>query len=371
MHTNFYKFLNLRNTIYALLAVTTFFIIQSYRLGPAKDDQRTVTGAPFNSGQTCSRCHSGGNFGGSIVTGLINADNAPVTAYVPGGSYTFRITMNKTTGNPQYGFQTTAATTASSANINNWGALPVNTHNELVSGRNYVEQSTRLTSGIINIPWTAPAKGSGSVTFWTAGNIVNANGNDGGDQPVNTNLVITEDQLVPVTIKYFKGSFTNGYALLEWATSQEINNKEFIIEKSANTRDFVKAATIPTNTSGIYNWKDLSFKDKAFYRLVQVDMDGKKNYYSIVEVKSAAAAYAISLQAHAGSYFIMFDNGKQDQPINISVFDMNGKPVHTQKAMASEGSNMYELPVKINGAYIISVQTQDGIRTTSKIQIVR
>lgn len=371
MQTNFYKFLNLRNTIYMLLAVASFFIIQSYRLGPAKDDQRTVTGAPFNSGQTCSRCHSGGNFGGSIVTELLDAGNTPITAYSPGSSYTFRITMNKTTGTPQYGFQTTAAATATSANINNWGALPVNTHNELVSGRNYVEHSTRLTSGTINIPWTAPSKGTGEVTFWTAGNLVNGTGSSSSDQPVNTNLVIQEDQLVPVTIKYFKGSLMNGYALLEWATSQEINNKEFIIEKSANTRDFVKSATIPANTSGIYNWKDLSFKDNTFYRLVQVDVDGKKNYYSIIEVKSTAALYGISIQAHAGAYFIMFNNGKQQQPINISVFDMNGKPIHTQRAMASEGSNMYELPVKINGAYLIAIQTQDGIRTTSKIQIVR
>lgn len=371
MQTNFYKFLNLRNTIYLLFAAASFFIIQSYRLGPAKDDERTVTGAPFNSGQTCSRCHSGGSFGGSIITELLDVNNASVAAYIPGASYNFRITLNKTMGTPQYGFQTTAATTASATNINNWGALPANTHNQLVSGRNYVEHSTRLAAGIISIPWTAPAKGTGSVTFWTAGNLVNGTGSSSGDQPVNTNLVIEEDQLVPVTIKYFKGSLQNGHAVLEWATAQEINNKEFIIEKSLNTRDFVKAATIPAHTNGMYSWTDLSFKDNAYYRLVQVDMDGTKHYHSMVEVRSLVSAYGIALQAHAGAYFIMFSNGKQQQPISISVFDMNGKPIHTQKAMASEGSNMYELPVKISGTYIIAIQTQDGIRTTSKIQIVR
>lgn len=363
--------MQLKTLILLASVLTTVLIFQSYSSGPALDNGTTVTGAPFNNNQTCSRCHSGGSFGGSIITELIDAGSTPVSAYVPGANYTLRITMKNTSGTPKYGFQTTAVLTSNSTNLNNWGALPANTHNELVSNRNYIEHSNRLSSGIINIPWTAPAKGSGSVTFWTAGNIVNGTGSTSGDQPVNTNLVIQEDQLVPVTINYFKGSINNGNALLEWATAQEINNKEFIIEKSVDSRLFSQVATIPASKSGIYSWSDYAFVDDAFYRLTQVDVDGEKNVYSIVEVKNLKAAYTITLQVHAGNNFIMFNNSKPQQAIVIKVYDMSGKTIHTQKTTATEGSNRYELPVKVNGVYIISIQTQDGIRTTSKVRVVR
>lgn len=224
------------------IALTGIFVLQGYKAGPAKDSNQTVTGAPFNSNKTCSKCHSGGNFGGSINLQLLDASNTPVTSYIPGATYTYKISMGHTSGTPKYGFQTTAALTSSgNTNYNNWGSLPSNTHNTVVSGRNYVEQSTSLTSGDISISFTAPAAGSGTLTFYAAGNLVNGNGGTSGDQPVNTSLTITEGNVLPVTILYFKGALQNNAALLTWATSQEVNNKEFVIEKSFDGKTYTTA----------------------------------------------------------------------------------------------------------------------------------
>ena len=156
---------------------------------------------------------------------------ASISSVVPGKSYTFRVMLNKTTGTPQYGFQTSAATVNGSTNINNWGALTTDMHNQAVSGRNYVEQSKRLVSKIMSIPWTAPAAGTGSIIFYTSGNLVNANGSTTGDQPVNNTFTIAEASILPVKLLYFKGSLQNGQAVLSWATAQEANNKNFIIEE--------------------------------------------------------------------------------------------------------------------------------------------
>jgi hypothetical protein len=359
-----------RILLFIATAASLCVIIQGYSIGPAKDSDTTVTGAPFNSSRTCARCHSGGNFGGSITTTLLDGGNNPVTSYVPGASYTFRVVMNKTSGNPLYGFQTTAAFTVSSANINNWGSLPSNTHNQLVSGRNYVEHSVRLSSGTISIPWTAPAVGGGAITFWTAGNIVNGANGSSGDQPVNTSLQIEESTL-PVIIKYFKGNVEKDGALLQWATETEVNNKAFFIEKSINGKDFVEVASMAANNTGIYTWKDFSFSGKTFYRLVQEDLDGKKTYFNIITLTAPELIkYGISIQVHYGSYYLMFSNNSVKQAVSILIFDMNGKIVHSEKSIASEGSNRYPLPITKNGSYIVSVQTQDGVKTTGKITVV-
>ena len=199
-----------RNKVKSLLflfAVATVWIISSsYKSGAAKNGA-TVTGAPFNSSQTCGMCHGGGDFGGSINTELLDATNTAVTEYIPGQVYTFKITMNGT--GPEYGFQTTAATVAGSVNQNTWGTLPLQTQNISVSGRNYIEQSTALASNVVSIPWTAPAAGKGSIIFYTAGNLVDGSGGTEFDQPVNTSLTITEGSTMPVTIAWFKGAYKN------------------------------------------------------------------------------------------------------------------------------------------------------------------
>lgn len=358
----------------AFILVSGLIIFQSYKAVPAKDSNQTVTGAPFNSNKTCSKCHGGGSFGGTISLQLLDASNKPVTSYTPGAKYTFKISMGHTTGTPKYGFQATAALAAGNTNYNNWGTLPSNTHNTTVSGRNYVEQSTSLTSGDISIPWTAPATGSGSITFYTAGNIVNGNSNDTGDQPVNTSLTVTEGTL-PVSILYFKGVLQNNTALLTWATSQEVNNKEFVIEKSLDGKTFSQAAVIPAAgdyNGHTYSWTDISFRNAAYYRLKQNDIDGKSTYFNVVDIKAASSSnYDITLYTHAGANYILFYNGTKQQNVYVTCYDLSGRPLLSYRAIASEGNNMYALPQTANGIIIVSAVTEDGIRTSRKIAVLK
>lgn len=189
---SWYSAKKMKLAIYSVAVISITLTFLSMAAGPAKSGE-AVTGAPFNNGKTCTKCHSGGNFGGTIKTQLFDSiTNTAVTAYSPGKKYYLKITMAKTsTTIPKYGFQTTAATLAN-VNVNKWGPAPAKTHNKLLKGHNYLEQSVKLTSGTIKLPFTGPAIGTGSIVFYTAGNLVNGTGNESGDQPVKTSLTITE-----------------------------------------------------------------------------------------------------------------------------------------------------------------------------------
>lgn len=178
-----------------------FFMNLSY--GPGNGGNR-VTGAPFDDG-TCTNCHSGGNFNASASLTLLS-NGSPVTSYTAGGNYALRITRSAT-GNPfGFGFQLTCATSApGNVNINGWGTPPlpgINAHPiQYYDGtsfvtRDYVEHNTPLDPMInqVDIPWTAPAGGTGNVTFYMALNTVNGAGNT-GDQVVSTNLTVSECQM--------------------------------------------------------------------------------------------------------------------------------------------------------------------------------
>ncbi len=355
----------------AASVAATAIILSAYKDGPAAGGE-TVTGAPFNFNRTCTRCHGGGNFGGSILTELLDANGTAVTEYVPGMPYTMRITLNHTTGNPKHGFQTTAATVTGSVNLNNWGTPPAQTHSVVVSGRTYLEHSTPLTNNVILLPFTAPAAGTGSIIFYTAGNIVNGNNSPVGDQPVNTSLTITEGSLLPVTIAYFKGVVEHNAAVLTWATLQEMNNKNFVVEKSYNGTDFTAIAEVASkgNNGGgnTYAYTDNNFHLAAFYRLVQVDLDGKRTMYSVVDLKAAAAIlYDLSVYGHAGASYIRFYNGGATQKVMITYTDMQGRRIYTNNAVALQGYSIWPVTnVPSNGIFIVSVIMEDGTRVTRK-----
>lgn len=172
--------------------IVTTLSIYSYSSGAARFGQ-AVTGAPFNGGQTCSKCHGGGDFNTTLTTKLIQANRTVATSYIPNKLYFFAINFHHASTSPFYGFQTTCATTTGNTNINRWVGIPSNIANRVVSARNYIEHTTPLSADTLVIPWRAPAAGTGSVTFWTSANIANGTGGTGGDEVKSVSLIITEN----------------------------------------------------------------------------------------------------------------------------------------------------------------------------------
>ena len=289
MHTRIFLERSKKITALFVFAATSL-VLFSYKSGPAKKGT-LVTGAPFNSSQTCAKCHSGGSFGGAISLKLLDAStNASVTSYTPGKAYKFQITMTKTSSSAvKYGFQTVCVN-AANTNVNKWGTVPANTHNILKSSRNYVEQSTPLTSGTIVIPWTGPAKGTGAVKFYTAGNLVNGNGSTSGDQPVNTSLSVTE---APSPIAVAENTGAN----------------------------------------------------------------------------KVSPRYSLTPFTHAGERSVLFTNSGAQQKAQIIFTDMQGNVLYTNSTVMNQGDNLVPVPNngKVKGLVVITVITQDGVKTSLKL----
>jgi hypothetical protein len=99
---------------------------------------------------------------------------------------------------------------------------------------------------------------------------------------------------LPVTLVSFYAEKHGNDALLKWTTASEINNDYFEIQSSANSRDEMSFEAIgKVNGHGnSTSTNDYSFPDKRpsktgvyYYRLKQVDYDGKFEYSNIVAVR--------------------------------------------------------------------------------------
>ena len=95
---------------------------------------------------------------------------------------------------------------------------------------------------------------------------------------------------LPVELLYFEAN-TNQYdqVQLAWATANEINNKQFTIEKSSDGREFLPIKVIPgaghSQEQLSYNYTDpVPWPGRNYYRLKQEDFDGTFEYSDLVDI---------------------------------------------------------------------------------------
>jgi ELWxxDGT repeat protein len=97
------------------------------------------------------------------------------------------------------------------------------------------------------------------------------------------------DGPLPLELLEFKGSLVNNDGFLQWKTENEINTSVFIVERSTDANNYSPIGTIlASNTTGIHSYTltDPNVTSlglaMVYYRLRQVDMDGKFTYSGIV-----------------------------------------------------------------------------------------
>jgi hypothetical protein len=154
---------------------------------------------------TCRSCHTGQSL--NAAGGSITISSTPTLTgdkYIPGQTYAISVTIART-GVNLYGFDFEALKTGNT----NGGTLSISdaTHTQTMtlSGRTNVTHKLNGGAGTgthtFTFNWKAPAKGTGAVTFFTAGIAANGNGGDSGDYVYSTSKVISEDSSIGIDEK--------------------------------------------------------------------------------------------------------------------------------------------------------------------------
>lgn len=345
----------------------------SYPGGATANSSAGYTGASWdNSGRTCSNCHSGGSYNPTTTITLLSGANA-VTSYVPGASYTVQIKVTSASGAPKYGFDAMCVTSTTHANVNGWPAtMPTGTKKTTVSSRTYVEQSSAQTATgttptsykTFSIAWTAPAAGTGSVTFYAAGIAVNGTGSTSGDSPTaGVNLTVTESGTVPVEITSLRASRSGNAILVNWSVANEINVREYVVEHSTNGSDFSQIGTLPVQADR-GNSHEYAFTDAQaglganYYRIVSVDADGTRKYSSIVTVSVNKQFKGLLLPNPAHDYVQL--PGSQYFGQTYQIVSISG--VRVASGMI-QGTRLNTTRLQ-TGNYVLQVTALDGTQET-------
>lgn len=199
--------MNLR-MIYTFLVLAGVVLIFSNSSGGAAAVQsQDRTGSPLSSA-SCQTCHSNGAFAPTIEAELLDGDD-PVTSYEAGQTYTLRVTISPTAGNPaRFGFQAVALTGGSHDNAGSFQNPPAGFQVTELNGRQYAEHASPATETTLEIEWQAPPAGTGEVRFYAAGVAANNGNGSGGDSGVRLGNPLTIGELLSSDAEALAGNAT-------------------------------------------------------------------------------------------------------------------------------------------------------------------
>ena len=185
-----------------IICLGAYVLMTSNAAGPglASLEERTgVFGAANCSGGGCHISISSST--GLSATVSLMSGSSTVTSYTPGSSYTIRISATNlsTSTLPRFGYQVSARHSTGNAGTM---TAPAGSHISSPSGVTVCEHSSALlcttgsggtgTTYVMDVPWNAPAAGTGAVTLRATVNAVNFSSDALGDISRNATATITE-----------------------------------------------------------------------------------------------------------------------------------------------------------------------------------
>lgn len=216
----------------------------------------------------------------------------------------------------------------------------------------------------LQITFTAASTGSTSVTFWF--HFLDAAGL--GSEDIAYYTVEWSDPL-PVTMNALKVAAKNNLAVLSWQTLSETNNRGFAVQRSENgidwhDLDFLSSRAPGGNNNGElqYEYTDRQPHARNFYRLQQMDFDGKTSYSNTVVLNlQQTSVIAVYPNPSSGIIYVsgLFSGYK------LQLIDINGRMVNERIVQSS--TELIDLGNITAGNYVLRVYGDGDIVHSLKV----
>lgn len=185
--------------------------------------------------------------------------------------------------------------------------------------------------------------------------------------------------LLPVKLSFFTVKLSKGKVETQWRTEQEIDNKQFEIERSVNGVSF-SPITVIAGKGTISTSSDYTFTDEAplkgisFYRLKQEDIDGKATYSAIKRIDNRLPGIEINsiFPNPVHDLVNLSINVDHSMLLTAKIYDAAGQQVAAANRIMQAGLQSWRvnLPLLKAGLYKLVITGEEGSMLSEKLVII-
>lgn len=201
-------------------------------------------------------------------------------------------------------------------------------------------------------------KSNGSYTL----TITNPDG-----QFVTTNFTLAGCNVLPLTLLQFSGKKEGSRHVLNWQTTDEINVKTYVVERSVDGNNFLAVGTVKANNTNGKNW--YTFTDNSpvaginYYRLKPVDIDGRFSYSAILILRNEQeTGFVTAVYPNPVSKMLHIEmTSKINQTVSMELTDYTGRSILGNPLVVLQGVNKREWSLEnlSAGIYILKIRDSE------------
>ncbi|MGG9972066.1 pectinesterase family protein [Ferruginibacter sp. SUN002] len=162
----------------------------------------------------------------------------------------------------------------------------------------------------------------------------------------------------PVKLISFTGGVNNNKNTLSWNTTCETSVKDYIIESSANGKEFNSIGSIRSNVS--CNANKYQFVDDrvasgmVFYRLKIIDISGKITYSAILKISTQSKVFNINIYPNPVSNELLITYPRASTESSVLIKSLEGKNIISQKLPAGTLATSIDVSKLPKGVYLVT-----------------
>ncbi|MBN2729413.1 MAG: hypothetical protein JXR53_09345 [Bacteroidales bacterium] len=217
----------------------------------------------------------------------------------------------------------------------------------------YVDGSQRLCA---NNDFVTNVFGGNSNVYWGFTGSTGALTNQQYFCPIDIPL--------PIDLKSYTVSCSDGNPVLRWEIYSSFNNDYFTIEKSSDGINFKPIAVIQESEAIGYNvWEHVDYSDESgtsYYKLIQTDVDGSSKTLGNKSIScntTSSNLEILNITETGGVINIEFSTPSEGIH-SIELYDLSGKLIGKLEGIFTEGYNSAKIKTDKSGLMIIKIMNE-------------
>ncbi len=171
---------------------------------------------------------------------------------------------------------------------------------------------------------------------------------------------------LPLTLISFSASLQSGNTELFWNTANEVNMRNFLLERSTDGKIFSAITSVLAENKATNNYSFIdnnAIQDIVYYRLKMNNMDGSYQYSFIINIKNKTKA-SISIYPNPAINYVTVTHDISTSVASLLIFNTLGKKVQTTAVASGTQQTSFTLNNNlIPGIYLLQFINDKGVQT--------